>query len=124
SFHNTTIVSLKLQQYFATIASLPTSSVSRSHYRFCSNVHDCILRRMGFGEQVLTQLSDTSVYEWIAVVFGIAQVLLAWKNNVLLYPAGIVSTAFSVYLLAGVHLYAESFLNLYYFGMSIYGWLH
>lgn len=79
---------------------------------------------MGFGEQLFAQLSGTSVYEWIAVIFGVAQVLLAWKNNVLLYPAGIISTAFSVYLLASVHLYAESFLNLYYFVMSIYGWLH
>lgn len=69
------------------------------------------------------QLLHTSVYEWIAVVFGVLQVLLAWRNHVWLYPAGIISTVFSAYLLADVKLYAESFLNLYYLVMSIYGWL-
>jgi nicotinamide mononucleotide transporter len=55
-------------------------------------------------------------------VFGVLQVLLAWRNLVWLYPAGIISTVFSVYLLADVKLYAEAFLNLYYLVMSIYGW--
>lgn len=42
----------------------------------------------------------------------------------MLYPAGIISTACSIYLLADVQLYAESFLNVYYLVMSIYGWLY
>ncbi len=62
--------------------------------------------------------------EWVAVIFGVLQVLLAWKNNVLLYPAGIISTAFSIYILAQVQLYAESVLNMYYLAMSFYGWIH
>lgn len=77
-----------------------------------------------FWEQLSVQLLQTSVWEWIAVIFGVLQVLLAWRNNVLLYPAGIISTAFSIYLLADVQLYAESFLNVYYLVMSIYGWYH
>ncbi|HTM66852.1 MAG TPA: nicotinamide riboside transporter PnuC [Flavipsychrobacter sp.] len=77
-----------------------------------------------FAGQLAVQLSNTSVFEWIAVIFGVLQVLLAWKNKVLLYPAGIISTAFSIYLLAHVHLYAESFLNLYYLVMSVYGCAH
>ena len=48
--------------------------------------------------------------------------MLAWRNHVWLYPAGIISTVFSIYLLADVKLYAESFLNLYYLIMSVYGW--
>jgi nicotinamide mononucleotide transporter len=68
------------------------------------------------------QLIHTSACEWVAVVFGVLQVLLAWRNLVWLYPAGIISTVFSVYLLADVKLYAEAFLNLYYLVMSIYGW--
>ncbi len=68
------------------------------------------------------QLLQTHLTEWVAVIFGIVQVLLAWRNHVWLYPAGIISTMFSVYLLADVRLYAESFLNLYYLLMSIYGW--
>lgn len=77
-----------------------------------------------FVEQLSAQLLQTSIWEWMAVIFGVLQVLLAWRNNVLLYPAGIISTAFSIYLLANVQLYAESFLNVYYLVMSIYGWYH
>jgi len=75
-------------------------------------------------ETLTAQLAQTSALEWIAVTAGVLQVLLAWRNNVLLYPAGIISTVCSVYLLAKVDLYAESLLNVYYLVMSIYGWWH
>ncbi|RYD58457.1 MAG: nicotinamide riboside transporter PnuC [Sphingobacteriales bacterium] len=74
--------------------------------------------------QTRYELLHTPLIEWIAVLFGVAQVLLAKNNNVLLYPAGIISTALSIYILARVELYAESVLNAYYLVMSIYGWLH
>jgi nicotinamide mononucleotide transporter len=74
--------------------------------------------------QFMQQLAATSPWEWIAVAFGILQVLLALRNHVLLYPAGIISTICSIYLLAQVQLYAESLLNIYYLVMSIYGWIH
>ncbi len=70
------------------------------------------------------QLVQEHLLELIAVATGILQVLLAWRNSVWLYPAGIISTTCSVYVLADVKLYAESFLNLYYLIMSIYGWQH
>jgi nicotinamide mononucleotide transporter len=62
--------------------------------------------------------------QWVAVIFGVAEVLLAWKNNILLYPAGIVSTVLTIYIYAASKLYAESVLNGYYFVMSVYGWWH
>ncbi|WP_410220539.1 nicotinamide riboside transporter PnuC [Pedobacter sp.] len=71
-----------------------------------------------FKEQVLA----TSFLEWFAVVFGVAEVLLARKNNILLYPAGIISVVLSMYLLLHAMLYAEALLNLYYLIMSVYGW--
>ena len=70
------------------------------------------------------QVSETDVLQWIVLVFGVAQVLLARSNNILLYPAGIISVVFSVYLLFDVGLYAEAALNFYYLVMSIYGWWH
>ncbi|MBS1775134.1 MAG: nicotinamide mononucleotide transporter [Bacteroidetes bacterium] len=73
---------------------------------------------------LIEQLKITSVWEWIAVVFGLIQVLLAWRNKILLYPAGIISTGFSILVLANVHLFAEACLNLYYLIMSVYGWWH
>lgn len=62
--------------------------------------------------------------QWVAVAFGVAEVLLAWKNNILLYPAGIISTVLTIYIYATSKLYAESVLNGYYFVMSVYGWWH
>ena len=69
------------------------------------------------------QLVQTSAIEWIAVGFGVAEVLLAKRNKIWLYPAGIISVTLSMYLLLNVKLYAETVLNLYYLVMSIYGWI-
>ncbi|MBA3829827.1 MAG: nicotinamide mononucleotide transporter [Taibaiella sp.] len=72
----------------------------------------------------IQQISDTSLIEWLAVAFAVAEVLLARINNKLLYPAGIISTAIFIYIMYAAHLFAESWLNVYYLVMSIYGWLH
>lgn len=70
------------------------------------------------------QVAVTGVVEWTAIVFGLAEVLLARVNNILLYPAGIISTVATIYILLVPHLYADSLLNVYYLVMSIYGWWH
>ena len=75
-------------------------------------------------QEFIRQVSETGILQWLAVIFGVAEVLLAKVNNVWLYPAGIIATLFSVYLLLDVQLYAESILNLYYLVMSIYGWYY
>jgi nicotinamide mononucleotide transporter len=71
---------------------------------------------------LLQQLARTNWVEWLAVGFGVAEVLLARANKVALYPAGIAATLLSTYLFFISGLYAESLLNLYYIVMSIYGW--
>ncbi len=73
---------------------------------------------------LLEQIAATSLLQWVAAVLGIAEVLLARKNNIWLYPTGIVSVLLSIYLLLDVQLYAESALNVYYLVMSIYGWVY
>ncbi|WP_421799011.1 nicotinamide riboside transporter PnuC [Haliscomenobacter sp.] len=74
------------------------------------------------GELLVQQIRQTSVLEWIAVVFGVSQVLLARKNNIWLYPTGIISVICSVILFFQSRLYAETLLQGYYLLMSIYGW--
>ncbi|MDR7132600.1 nicotinamide mononucleotide transporter [Algoriphagus sp. 4150] len=69
------------------------------------------------------QIKSTGVLEWFAVGFGVTSVLLARKNNVLLYPAGIIGILCSGFLLVDAKLYAETLLNAYYLVMSIYGWV-
>ncbi|QKJ31636.1 nicotinamide mononucleotide transporter [Mucilaginibacter mali] len=70
------------------------------------------------------QIQQTTFWEWAAVILSVAEVLLAKKNNILLYPTGIASTLLGIYVLLIAGLYAESALNGYYLVMSIYGWYH
>ncbi|MEP0711198.1 nicotinamide riboside transporter PnuC [Algoriphagus sp.] len=68
------------------------------------------------------QIKATSLLEWISVCCGVASVLFARKNNVLLYPTGILGILTSGFLLIDAKLYAETLLSAYYLVMSIYGW--
>ncbi len=72
---------------------------------------------------LIQQLQQTTLLEWIAVILGVAEVLLARVNNVWLYPTGIAGTLVGTYVLLMTGLYAESVLNVYYVVMSIYGWV-
>lgn len=63
-----------------------------------------------------------SILEIIAVAFSVTEVLLSYRNNILLYPAGIVACSLSIWLMSRAGLYAESILSVYYLVMSIYGW--
>ncbi|WP_199140601.1 nicotinamide riboside transporter PnuC [Pedobacter sp. ASV12] len=69
------------------------------------------------------QIAHTPIVEWLAVGFGVSEVLLAKKNSIWLYPTGIVSILLGMYLLFNAHLYAEIMLNMYYLVMSVYGWV-
>ncbi|MCX2681027.1 nicotinamide riboside transporter PnuC [Galbibacter sp. EGI 63066] len=62
------------------------------------------------------------VLEIIAVVFGFLSVLYSKRENILVYPTGIISTAIFVYLLLQYSLLGDMMINAYYFSMSIYGW--
>lgn len=73
-------------------------------------------------QQLFAEIQQTPLLEWIGVLFGVAQVLLARANNVWLYPAGIISVSVSIYIFFEAGLFAESGLNVYYLIMSIYGW--
>lgn len=73
---------------------------------------------------LIEQIRDTAILQWIAVLFGVIQVLLARVNNVWLYPTGILASVVSIILLAEARLYAECLLNIYYVVMSIYGWFY
>jgi nicotinamide mononucleotide transporter len=75
-------------------------------------------------DTIKEQAAGTGIWEWIAVLAGVAEVLLARANKVLLYPAGIISVLITIVLYIQGGLYAESFLNVYYLVMSIYGWAH
>jgi len=60
--------------------------------------------------------------ELIAALFGIISVFYAKKENILVYPTGIISTGLYVYLLSQWALYGDLIINIYYTLMSLYGW--
>lgn len=68
------------------------------------------------------QLKETDCLQWLGLVLGVAEVLLARANKIALYPAGIASCIISIYLLLQAGLYGECLLTFYYIVMSAYGW--
>ena len=62
------------------------------------------------------------VLEIIGVVFGFLSVWFSKRENILVYPTGIISTAIFVYILLVYGLLGDMLINAYYFAMSIYGW--
>lgn len=67
-------------------------------------------------------LADSSIAEAIAVVFGILSVWFAKKENILVFPTGIISVLIYIYICLFAKLYADMGINFVYFVMSIYGW--
>ena len=62
------------------------------------------------------------VLEAIAFIFGIASVWFAKKENIMVYPTGLVATIITVFLLYKAAYFGDMMMNFYYSVMSIYGW--
>jgi len=60
--------------------------------------------------------------EFLAFSFGIISVIYAKKENILVYPTGIICTVITVYLLYKAQYFGDMMMNIYYSSMSIYGW--
>lgn len=77
----------------------------------------------GFFSQFLGGLQQTGPIEFIAVFAGIGSVWFSRKENILVYPVGLINTIFYIYLSVKGHLLGEASVNLYYTIMSVYGWI-
>ncbi len=64
------------------------------------------------------------VLEITAVIFGLLSVWYAKKDNILVFPTGLINTSIYVFLLWKWSLLGDMMINAYYFIMSIYGWYH
>jgi len=71
---------------------------------------------------VYNGLIQTTWIEAIAVIMGIVSVWYSRKENILVFPTGIINTSLFIYLSYKGHLLGEASVNLYYTIMSIYGW--
>ena len=74
----------------------------------------------------LSSYSDYSrvdiVLEFLAFWFGIISVVFAKKQNILVYPTGIICTVITMYLMYKVSLLGHIIVNLLYTIISFFGW--
>ena len=76
-------------------------------------------------QQFIDNIKTTKWPEWVSTLTQIASVWYARKNNVLVYPTGIIGVLLAAYVyffMVSPPLYADASLNIYYFIMSVYGW--
>ncbi len=73
-------------------------------------------------QTVLAAAQSMSPLEMTAVVFAMAYLLLAVRENVLCWLFAFLSTAIYTVLFWDVSLLMESALNVYYMAMAVYGW--
>lgn len=62
------------------------------------------------------------VLEAMGVFFGLLSVIYSKRENILVFPTGIISTGIFVYILLVYGLFGDMLINAYYFVMSIFGW--
>lgn len=73
-------------------------------------------------DNLLAELTAWTPAEVVAVVFAILYLLLAIRENIWCWLCAGISTAIYIWLFAVAKLYMESLLNVFYFGMAVYGW--
>jgi nicotinamide mononucleotide transporter len=74
-------------------------------------------------QQFIVGMQQTSLLEFVAVCAGIASVWFSRKENIWVYPIGLINTTIYIYLSLKGQLYGEASVNLYYTIVSIYGWI-
>jgi nicotinamide mononucleotide transporter len=73
-------------------------------------------------QEFISGMKQTGWIEYFAVFAGIISVWYSRKENILVYPTGLVNTIFYIYLSFKGGLLGEASVNFYYTVMSIYGW--
>lgn len=74
-------------------------------------------------QEFITGIKQTTLLEFVAVVTGITCVFFSKKENILVYPIGLISTIIYTYISLKGSLFGEVSVNVYYTIMSIYGWI-
>lgn len=73
--------------------------------------------------EFIAGMKDTTWMEFLAVISGIVSVWFSRKENIWVYPTGLIGTILYVYISFKGSLLGEATVNLYYTIMSIYGWI-
>lgn len=73
--------------------------------------------------QLISGLQQTTLVEFVAVIAGIVSVWFSRKENIWVYPTGLINTIIYIYLSIKGNLLGEASVNVYYTIMSVYGWI-
>ncbi|MBK7221786.1 MAG: nicotinamide mononucleotide transporter [Saprospiraceae bacterium] len=76
-------------------------------------------------QNFINDIANTRWQEWISTLSQLASVWYARKNNILVYPTGIIGVVLAAWIyffIASPPLYADAVLNIYYLMMSLFGW--
>ena len=76
----------------------------------------------GWLQSIGEAMASMSLWEGTAVIFAIAYLLLAVKENIWCWFFAFFSTALYTALFWDVNLLMESALNVYYMAMAVFGW--
>ena len=67
-------------------------------------------------------MESFKIIEIIAVVFGVLSVWYAHKENIWVFPLGIINVLIYIYICISAQLYANAGINVVYFLTNVYGW--
>lgn len=62
--------------------------------------------------------------ELIATLTGVASVYFSYKKNILTYFFGLISVTLYIFIFFNAGIYADMGINVFYFVMSVYGWIN
>jgi len=79
---------------------------------------------MTITENIIEAVKMTSVLEWAGVLTSIAYVVLASFRRIECWIFGFISSSIYVYICYEAHLFLETYLQVFYIGMAIYGWIN
>ena len=67
-------------------------------------------------------MESFQIIEIVAVVFGVLSVWYAHKENIWVFPFGIINVLIYIYICISTQLYANAGINVVYFLTNAYGW--
>jgi nicotinamide mononucleotide transporter len=74
-------------------------------------------------QQFIEGMKQTTWLEYVAVFTGIISVWLEKKENILVFPIGLINTIIYVWISIQGNLFGEASVNFYYTVVGIYGWI-
>ncbi|MGV8094806.1 MAG: nicotinamide riboside transporter PnuC [Mangrovibacterium sp.] len=66
----------------------------------------------------------TNYIEVLGAILGLIYIFLSIRQNIFTWPVGLLTSAFYIYVFFESKFYADMALQVYYVGVSVYGWYY